>query len=121
MKISQKLLSILCHQKILFFVCMYKMSSDAKRLTKERKITTKIFSKNKTHTICGHKNFTDEDYVIWVKMIDLQNYLHHQNLCHVAMTKIKSYCGTKNPTKKQVKKYKKKRVNGLIMIKCLHS
>ena len=79
MKISQKLLSILCHQKILFFVCMYKMSSDAKRLTKERKITTKIFSKNKTHTICGHKNFTDEDYVIWVKMIDLQNYLHHQN------------------------------------------
>ena len=96
---------------------MYKMSSDAKRLTKERKITTKIFSKNKTHTICGHKNFTDEDYVIWVKMIDLQNYLHHRNLCHVVMTKIKSYCGTKNPTKEQVKKYKKKPVNGLIMIK----
>ena len=95
---------------------MYKMSSDAKRLTKERKITTKIFSKNKTHTICGHKNFTDEDYVIWVKMIDLQNYLHHRNLCHVAMKKIKSCWATKNPTKEQVKKYKKW-VNGLIMIK----
>ena len=104
---SQKLLSILCHQKILFFVCMYKMSSDAKRLTKERKITTKIFSKNKTHTICGHKNFTDEDYVIWVKMIDLQNYLHHQNLCHVAMTKIKSYCGPKALLKNRSKNIKR--------------
>ena len=41
MKNSQKLLSILYHQKkIIFCMCMYKMSSDAKRLTKERKITT---------------------------------------------------------------------------------
>ena len=56
---------------------MYKMSSDAKRLTKERKITAKIYSKNKTHTICVHKKLTDEDFVIWVKIIDLQNYLHH--------------------------------------------
>ena len=95
---------------------MYKISSDAKRLTKERKITTKIYSKNKTHTICVHKKLTDEDYVIWVKMIDLQNYLHHRNLCHVAMKKIKSCWATKNPTKEQVKKYKKW-VNGLIMIK----
>ena len=41
-------------------------------------------------------------------MIDLKNYLHHQNLCHVAMKKIKGYCGTKNPTEEQVKKYKRK-------------
>ena len=86
---------------------MYKMSSDAKRLTKERKITAKIYSKNKT-TIYVHKKLTDEDYVTWVKMIDPQNYLHHRNLCHVAIKKIKSYCGTKNPTKEQVKKYKGK-------------
>ena len=84
---------------------MYKMSSDAKRLTKERKITAKIYSKNKTHTICVHKKLTDEDFVIWVKMIDLQNYLHHRHLCHVAMKTTESYCGTKNPTTEQVKKY----------------
>ena len=41
-------------------------------------------------------------------MIDLKNYLYHQNLCHVAMKKIKGYCGTKNPTEEQVKKYKRK-------------
>ena len=42
--------------KIFFpILCMYKMSSDAKRLTKERKITAKIYSKSKT-TIFVHKN-----------------------------------------------------------------
>ena len=39
-------------------------------------------------------------------MIDLKNYLHPQNLCHVATKKIKGYYGTKNPTEEQVKKYK---------------
>ena len=40
---------------------MYNMRSDAKRLTKEKKFSVKIYSKNKTHTICVHKNLTDED------------------------------------------------------------
>ena len=41
-------------------------------------------------------------------MIDLQNRLSHRNLCNIAMKKIKRLCGTKRPTKEQVKKYKRK-------------
>ena len=43
-------------------------------------------------------------------MIDLQKRFCHRNLCHVAMKKIKSFCGTKHPTKEQVKKYKRKMI-----------
>ena len=39
-------------------------------------------------------------------MIDLQKRLGHQNLCHVAKKKIKSFCKTKYPTKERVKIHK---------------
>ena len=87
---------------------MYKMSSDAKRLTKERKITAETYSKSETHTIRVCRKFAHGHYVIWVKMIDSKKRLCHRNLYHVAMKKIKSFCGTKHPTKVQVKKYKRK-------------
>ena len=45
---------------------MYKMSSEAKRLTKERKFTAETYSKAKTHTIRVCRKLTGEDYVIWV-------------------------------------------------------
>ena len=64
------------------------MSSEAKRLTKERKITAETYSKTKIHTILVCRKLTDEDYIIWVKMIDLQKHLCHRNLCHVAMKNI---------------------------------
>ena len=83
---------------------MYKMSSEAKTYTAE------IYSKTKTHTIRVNKKFTDEDYVIWVKMIDLQKRLCHQKLCPVAMKKIKSFCSAKHATKEQVKKYKREMI-----------
>ena len=51
-------------KNFIFFVCMYNMSSETKRLTKERKITAEIHSKNKTHTICVYNEISDEDYVI---------------------------------------------------------
>ena len=41
-------------------------------------------------------------------MNDLQKGLVHRNLCYAAMKKIKSFCGTKHPTKEQVKKKQKK-------------
>ena len=41
-------------------------------------------------------------------MIGLQKRLCHRNLCYVAMKKIKNLCGTKYPTKEQLKKYKRK-------------
>ena len=41
-------------------------------------------------------------------MIDLQKLLCLRILRHAAMKKIKSFCKTKHPTKKQVKKYNRK-------------
>ena len=70
---------------------MYKIGSGTERLIEERKITAKKYSDNKIHTICVYRKFTDEDYVIWVKMIDIQNRLCHRNLCHAAMKKIKTF------------------------------
>ena len=56
-------------------VCVYKMSSESKRLTKEIKITAETYSKTETRVyekIRIYKKISDEDYVIWVKMIDLK-------------------------------------------------
>ena len=33
-------------------------------------------------------------FATWLKMSNLQKGFFHQNLCHVAMKKIKSYCKT---------------------------
>ena len=93
------------------------MSGEAKRLTKERKVTAGPYSNNKANVIRVYRKLTGEDYVIWEKMIDLKKCLCHRSLCYVAMKKITVFCGTKHPTKEQVGKYKKKkRVNGLMMI-----
>ena len=40
---------------ILFFVCVYKMSNEAERLTQKRKITVEKCSENKINTICVNK------------------------------------------------------------------
>ena len=58
------------------------MSSGAERRIEERKITTekKKYSDKQTQTICVYRKFTDEDYAIWVKMIDLQKRSCHRNL-----------------------------------------
>ena len=61
---------------------MYKMSSAAERLIEGRKITAKKYSDNQIYTICVYRKFTNEDYVIWAKMIDLQKRLCHRILCH---------------------------------------
>ena len=37
----------------------------------------------------------------------LQKGLVHWNLCYAAMKQIKSFCGTKHPTKEQAQKYKR--------------
>ena len=83
---------------------MYKMSNEVKELTQIRKLLLKNIHKNKIDTLCMHKKFTDEVYVIWVSMSDLQESLDLQNFCHVATKKIKSYCNTKHPTKDQIRK-----------------
>ena len=82
-KLSKKrseIIKHLCHKKILYFLCVRKMSSEAKRLAKERKITAETYSKTETHTVSVYRKFADEDYVIWVKMIDLRKRLCHRNL-----------------------------------------
>ena len=68
-------------------VCLYKKSSEAGRVTRDGKVTLKTYSKNKIHTICVKKRVTNDFYVIWAKIIDLQKRLVHRNLCHVAMKK----------------------------------
>ena len=67
-----------------------------------------MYTKNKIQTACVRKKGSSNFYVIWVKMSFLQKRLAHQNLCHVAMKKVISYCKTKHPTKEQVKKNKRK-------------
>ena len=64
------------------------MSSGAERLTEEREITMRTCTKNKIRTICVNKRGTNDLYVIWLKMMDLQKRLGHRNLCHVAIKKI---------------------------------
>ena len=68
-------------------VCLYKKSSEAGRVTRDGKVTLKTYFKNKIHTICVKKRVTNDFYVIWAKIIDLQKRLVHRNLCHVAMKK----------------------------------
>ena len=43
---------------------MYKMSSEAERLTKERKITIETYTKNKNHKICINKKGVNDLSVI---------------------------------------------------------
>ena len=66
-----------------FFLSTYKMSSEAERLTQERKINVKKYSKNKIHAICVNKGGANDLYVIWVKMIDLRENSDLRNLCHL--------------------------------------
>ena len=40
------------------------MSSEARRLTEERKVTAETYAENKIHSIRLYRKFTDEDYVI---------------------------------------------------------
>ena len=52
-------------------VCVCEItSSEARRLTEERKITAETYVKNKTHTIRKYRRFTDGYHAMWVKMID---------------------------------------------------
>ena len=83
------------------------MSSEVERLTKERKVTAETQTESKTHTSCIYKKGSEDLYVIWVKMIDIQKETGHKNVCHVVMKKIKSCYKTNDPTEQQVRKYKK--------------
>ena len=44
------------------------MSSRAKELTQIRTITAEKYLENKIHIIFVHIKFTNEDYVLWVKL-----------------------------------------------------
>ena len=93
---------------------MYKMRSEAKRLTKERKVTAETYFKTETHTLRVYRKLTDEDYVMWVKTIDLQKHLCHRNLCHVAIKKLSVVQNTllKNKSKNSERK--------MSQWKCIH-
>ena len=48
------------------------MSREARRLTEERKITAQTYAENKINSVRLYRMFTDEDYVIWLKMSDYE-------------------------------------------------
>ena len=92
------------------------MSSEAKRLTRERKITVETYSETKIHTICVYKKSTDKNYVILVKMIDLQKRLYHQNLCPLATKKIKVSAVQNTLLNSKSKNTKAKQINGIVIM-----
>ena len=61
-----------------------------KDLLGKQRLLLKLYSETKTHAIRVCRKFTDEDYVIWLKMSGLQKGLGHSNLCHVAIEKIEN-------------------------------
>ena len=67
------------------------MSSKAEEITQIRKITAEKYSENKIHTLCVHRKCTGKDYVIWVRMSDLQENLDLRNLSHLVLKQIKNY------------------------------
>ena len=84
------------------------MSSKAEEITQIRKITAEKYSENKIHTLYVHRKFTGKDYVIWVRMSDLQENLDLRNLSHLVSKQIKNYWRSAKPTKDQAKKIQKK-------------
>ena len=92
------------------------MSSEAKRLTRERKITVETYSETKNHTIRVYKKSTDKNYVILVKMIDSQKRLYHQNLCPLATKKIKVSAVQNTLLNNKSKNTKAKQINGIVIM-----
>ena len=66
---------------------MYKMSSGKEELTQICRISIEQYSKNRIHTLCVYKRFTDKSYVIWVSKIDLQKSVGLQKLCYLVTKK----------------------------------
>ena len=92
MKNSQNLLSILCHQKnIFFFLCMYKMyliSAEGYKNAGVRFLRVQKTGK------------------IWASMNDVGSGLVVKNMSDLVLKEIRSVLETKNPTNEQMKKYK---------------
>ena len=85
-------MSILCHQKNnIFFLCIYKMYLISAEGYKNAKVYVKV----------GRE--TNE---IWVSMKDVGNGIGVKNISDLLLKEIYGICEAKNPTKKQIKKYK---------------
>ena len=65
-------------------------------------ITIENFTNAKVHTIkVGNRE------LFWVKMIDVQNRLGMKNISDLVRKEVHGIFKTNNPTKKQVKEYKR--------------
>ena len=87
---QSKLLSTLCHQKKLFFSCVYKMYL-ASAEGYENANVHYLPQKN------GH---------IWVSMKDVKFGMGVKNISDLVLKEIYGICETKNPTEEQAKEYK---------------
>ena len=90
---QSKLLSILCHQKKHFCVCMYKMVD----------ISVEKYTNAKVRTIR-----VSDKKLLWVRMYDVQEVIGVKNMPDLVRKEIRGIFRTKNPTKDQIRKYKRR-------------
>ena len=71
------------------------------------KITKENWEKCGIKTI-EHYNEKEDIIESWQKMSDIEIQLRHSNICHIALEKIRKYCGkkTKDITEEEKGKYK---------------
>ena len=69
------------------------------------KVTAETFPKNCVHTTKVNK--TDNNLVLWIKMIDIQTKLDVKNIHGLVNKEIKGKFQTNNLTDEQIKKYER--------------
>ena len=74
------------------------------------KISAETYAKNFVHTIKVNRK-VGKEYSLWIRMIDLQNGLDIQKLYDLVAKEIHGRYATKNPTDRQIGKYKMIRIN----------
>ena len=68
-----------------------------------------------TQEKCGIKtvkyyNKKENIIELWQKVSDIEIQLRHSNICHIALERIKNYCGKKTKRHYKRKKRKKKKI-----------
>ena len=81
------------------------------------KITKETWGKCGIKTI-KHYNEKEDIIELWQKMSDIGIQLRHSNIYHIALERIKKYCGKKQKT---LQKKKKKNIKDFLEVKQIFS
>ena len=82
------------------------------------KITKETWEKCGIKTI-EHYNEKEDIIELWQKMSDIEIQLKHSNISHIALERIRKYCGKKN--QKALHKKKKKNIKHFLKVKQVFS